>query len=258
MGVLERFSLKDRTVVLTGGAGRFGRQIVEGLVQAGARVYMASRGIDALQELAEEYCRQGHDVRALQLDQGEEESIRKLYETITRESERIDVLVNNAVLRPMADWDSPAKEFTYSMEVNATGTFLLTRLFGERMAEQGGGSIVNIGSIHGMIGPDFTLYEGLDWGMPADYFYQKGGMIQLSRYAASRLGPRGVRVNTISPGGLYDGQDPRFVERYNARTFLGRMANDTDLQGLVVFLASDASVYITGVNIPLDGGYTSK
>jgi NAD(P)-dependent dehydrogenase (short-subunit alcohol dehydrogenase family) len=134
----------------------------------------------------------------------------------------------------------------------------MTRAFGMHMAGNRRGSIVNIGSIKGMVGPDLTLYEGLDWGVPPDYFFHKGGMLQLTRYAAALLGPRGVRVNLLSPGGFYDGQDPRFVERYNARTFLGRMANESDLKGAIVFLASDASAYITGANLPVDAGYTAK
>jgi NAD(P)-dependent dehydrogenase (short-subunit alcohol dehydrogenase family) len=111
-----------------------------------------------------------------------------------------------------------------------------------------------------MVGPDYSLYEGLNlgWGIDPDYFVHKGGMIQLTRFAASKLGPRGVRVNVINPGGLLTNQDPQFVARYNARTFLRRMANNTDLKGVIVFLASDASCYITGANIPVDGGYTAK
>jgi NAD(P)-dependent dehydrogenase (short-subunit alcohol dehydrogenase family) len=109
-----------------------------------------------------------------------------------------------------------------------------------------------------MVGPDFTLYEGLGWGTPPDYFFHKGGMVQLTRFAASKLGPKNVRVNCIIPGGFYTDQDPRFVKRYEARTFLGRMANDTDLKGTIVFLASDASAYITGASLAIDGGYTAK
>ena len=118
--------------------------------------------------------------------------------------------MNNAVLRPMGDWSSPAAEFAKSMEVNATGLFLMTRAFGEQMAECGQGSIINLGSIQGVLGPDYTLYEGLDWGSPPDYFFHKGGMVQLTRFAASKLGPRGVRVNTIIAGGLFSEQDPTF------------------------------------------------
>jgi NAD(P)-dependent dehydrogenase (short-subunit alcohol dehydrogenase family) len=158
----------------------------------------------------------------------------------------------------MKDWDSPAGDFARSMEVNATGMFLMVRAFGDVMAAQGAGSIINISSIQGNIGPDYTLYEGLGWGVPPDYYFHKGGLICFSRYAASKLGPRGVRVNAVSPGGFFNQQNPVFVERYNARTFLGRMASATDLMGVVVFLASDASSYITGANIAVDGGYTAK
>jgi len=108
-----------------------------------------------------------------------------------------------------------------------------------------------------VVGPDFSLYEGLGWDIPPDYFFHKGGMIQLTRYAASKLGPQGVRVNCISPGGFFNDQDSVFLERYSARTVLGRMANEEDLQGVIVFLASDASAYITAANIPVDGGYTA-
>ena len=171
---------------------------------------------------------------------------------------RVDILVNNSVLRPMRDWSDPAAEFARSMEVNATGLFMMTRAFGDHMARQGGGSIINIGSMQGSVGPDFTLYEGLPWNVPPDYFFHKAGLVQLTRYAAAKLGPHGVRVNAVSPGGFFNGQDPRFVERYHARTFLGRMANETDLKGAIVFLASDAAAYITGANLAIDGGYTCK
>ena len=135
---------------------------------------------------------------------------------------------------------------------------MMTRTFGNHMAEQGKGSIINISSIQGMIGPDYTLYEGLDMPVPPDYYFHKGGVLQLTRHAASTLGPKGVRVNVISPGGLLGNQGEKFIKRYSARTFLGRMADQEDLKSAIVFLASDASAYITGANIPVDAGYTAK
>ncbi len=258
MNVLEQFRLNGKVAVVTGGAGLFGRQIAEALAEAGAKTFMASRDLAKLQKQAEIFNSAGLDVTALQLDQGSEESINNLLERIVQTAGGVDVLVNNAVLRPMKDWDSPAKDFAKSMEVNATGIFMMTRTFGQHMAQRGKGSIINVSSIQGNVGPDFTLYEGLGWGTPPDYFFHKGGMIQLTRFAASKLGPRGVRVNCISPGGFYNGQDPVFLKRYNARTFLGRMADENDLKGVIAFLASDASAYITGVNILVDGGYTAK
>jgi NAD(P)-dependent dehydrogenase (short-subunit alcohol dehydrogenase family) len=258
VNVLKTFDLSGKTALVTGGAGLYGRQIVEAMAEAGARTFVASRNLEKLQKLAEDFAEMGLTIEPLQYDQGSEESISQLRDEIFDRTDRLDILVNNSVLRPMEDYYSSASLFEESMKVNATGLFLMLRAFGEKMAAQGSGSIVNVGSIQGMVGPDMTLYEGLGWTIPPDYFFHKGGMHQLTRYAASVLGPRNVRVNTISPGGFFNNQDAVFVERYNARTFLGRMANETDLKGVVVFLASDASAYLTGANIPVDGGYTAK
>ena len=136
----------------------------------------------------------------------------------------------------------------------------MCRAFGNKMAEQGFGSIINIGSYMGLLGPDDTLYRGCSFNAfdSVDYFFHKGGMTNLTRFMASYYGPKNVRCNILEPGGFYNGQDEVFVERYNDRTFLKRMANETDLMGAVVFLASDASSYITGAVIPVDGGYTAK
>ncbi len=252
------FDLTGRVALVTGGAGLYGRQIAEALAEAGARTIMASRDVAKLQQQADVFKKRGLDVTAEQLDQGKEESVLSLRDRLIDAYGRIDILVNNAVLRSMKSWDDSTEAFERSIEVNVTGVFLMTRAFGDHMAEQGGGSIVNVGSIQGMVGPDYSLYEGLGMGTAPDYFVHKGGMIQLTRFAASHLGPHGVRVNTISPGGFFNEQDERFVARYNARTFLGRMADEQDLKGVIVFLGSNASRYITGVNIPVDGGYTAK
>jgi NAD(P)-dependent dehydrogenase (short-subunit alcohol dehydrogenase family) len=254
--VQELFDLHGRVAVVTGGSGLFGRQIVEALAEAGARTIMASRNLDNLHVQVELFRQSGLDVEAIQYDQSHEESIQRLLRQSLDLAGKVDILVNNAVLRTMQGWDDPATCFSQSMEINATGLFLMTRTFGDYMAALGRGSIINVGSIQGVVGPDFTLYEGLNWGTPPDYFFHKGGLLQLTRYAAAVLGPRGVRVNAISPGGLFNNQDDRFVKRYNARTMLGRMVNHTDLKGGIVFLASDASAYVTGANIAVDGGYT--
>ncbi len=258
MNVLDSFKLNGKVAVVTGGAGLYGRQMVEALAEAGAKTFTVGYTQKKEEDIAQHYREAGLDVTALQYDQSSEESIRSLLDTIVRQVGRVDILVNNTVTRPMKAWDSPTEAFEKSMQVNATGLFLMTRYFGDHMAQKGGGSIVNIGSIHGLIAPDFTLYEGLGWGAPPDYFFHKGGMLQLTRYAASVLGPKGVRVNVISPGGFFNNQEDIFVQRYNKRTLLERMANDTDAKGAVVFLASDASAYITGANIVLDAGYTVK
>ena len=259
MNTLETFSLKGKVALITGGAGKYGRQIVAAVAEAGAETYIASRNLDALEAEAAKLREQGCNVTALQLDQSDESSILNVRDTILNKSSKIDILVNNAVSRPMQNgYESDAGTFAESMKVNATGLFMITRAMGDVLTD--GGSIVNIGSMQGMIGPDPTIYEGTNMsGWYPDYFFHKGGMINFTRFIASYYGAKGIRCNCISPGGFRTESTPeRFVEQYSRRTFLGRMAGETDLKGIVVFLASDASVYITGTNIPVDGGYTAK
>jgi NAD(P)-dependent dehydrogenase (short-subunit alcohol dehydrogenase family) len=261
MGILERFSLQGKVALLTGGAGLYGRQILSALAEAGASTYVAARHLEPLEELAAAHRRQGLDVHALQYDQGDEDSVLALRDALLKAAGRVDILVNNAVLRPMKKgYRDAASTFAESMQVNATGLFVITRALGDVMAEQGGGSIVNIGSIQGMIGPDPTIYRGTEMsGWYPDYFFHKGGTINFTRFIASYYGPRGVRCNCVSPGGFRTEAHPEaFVRQYSDRTFLGRLANPTDLMGIIVFLASAASEYITGANIPVDGGYTAK
>ena len=261
MKILDRFRLEGKVAVVTGGAGLYGRQIVRALAEAGAETVVASRNLAALEALAGEWRNEGLSVTALRVDQGDEASVLALRDTVLERWGRVDILVNNAVTRPLKDgFQSPAAAFEESMRVNATGLFVITRAFGDAMAAQGHGSIINIGSIQGMIAPDPTLYRGTTMHAWApDYFFHKGGMINFTRFIASYYGEKGIRCNCISPGGLRTANHPEaFVRQYGDHTFLGRLADDTDLMGAVVFLASDASVYITGVNLPVDGGYTAK
>lgn len=259
MIILDTFNLAAKTALVTGGAGLYGQQIVRALAEAGARTYIASRNIEALEKIAAEYKEKGHDVRALQLDQADESSIMDARTKIQEESATLDILVNNAVARPLTNgYFSDAEEIRKSMEVNGAGLIILTRAMGEIMAD--GGSIINIGSIMALTGVEPANYKSTDMsGWIPDYYFHKGGMVNMTRFWASYYGPRDIRVNCLHPGGLQTSQHPQaFVENYSERTCLGRMANDTDLMGSVVFLASDASSYITGANIPVDGGYTAK
>ncbi len=261
MKVLESFSLKGKVALLTGGAGLYGRQIVEALAEAGATTYIASRNLVELEKVADELRSVGGDVTALPLDLEDEASIHSLIETIIRRSGRLDVLVNNAVTRcACASWDQPMEAFDASLHVNASALFCLTRLASDEMRKTGGGSVINIGSYMGLLGPDPLNYVGTDMMQTPSpiYFFEKGGMVNFTRFAASVLGPHGIRVNAIHPGGLAATQPAAFVRNYCANTMLGRLANATDLKGVIVFLASDASAYLTGTNIPVDGGYTAK
>jgi len=262
MNVLESFSLKGKVALLTGGAGLYGRQIVAALAEAGAKLYIASRGLEALEKVAAEERARGFDVTALQLELGSNESIEALHARIMSENDHFDILANNAVTRcACAGWDKPLEYYDESLHINASALFKLTYLFAEEMKKQQNGSIINIGSMMGMVGVENANYEGTNMGKNPGpvYFYEKGGMINFSRWAASILGEYNVRVNCLSPGGFQTPDHPEaFVKQYSARTQLGRMANSTDLKGIIVFLASDASAYITGTNIPVDGGYTAK
>lgn len=262
MNVLESFSLKGKVALLTGGAGLYGRQIVAALAEAGAKLYIASRGIEALEKVAAEERTRGFDVTALQFDLGSNKSIEALHDKIISKNDSFDILVNNAVTRcACSGWDKDMEYYDESLHVNASALFKLSYLFAEDMKKQQSGSIINIGSMMGMVGVEMANYTGTDMGKNQSpiYYYEKGGMINFSRWAASVLGEYNVRVNCLSPGGFNTPDQPEaFVKQYSARTQLGRMANSTDLKGVIVFLASDASAYITGTNIPVDGGYTAK
>ena len=261
MRVLESFSLKGKVALLTGGAGLYGRQIAEALAEAGATTYLASRNLVELEKVAATLRSAGGEVIALQLDLEDESSIHGLVEAIMQRAGRLDVLVNNAVTRcACASWDLSMDTFDASLRVNASALFCLTRLAADEMKKTGGGSVINIGSYMGLLGPDPTNYVGTDMMKTPSpiYFFEKGGMVNFTRFAASVLGPHGIRVNAIHPGGFASNQPAAFVQNYCANTMLGRLANATDLKGVIVFLASEASAYLTGTNIPVDGGYTAK
>lgn len=262
MNVMESLSLKGKVALVTGGAGLYGRQIVAALAEAGATTYIAARGIEALEAVAAEERARGYDVTALPLDLDSEHSIENLHAEIISRSGRCDVLINNAVTRnPEATWSSGSMEaYDKSLRINASALFKITQLFAVNMQANKSGSIINIGSMMGSVGVEAANYAGTNMhDNPSPiYFFEKGGMLNFTRWAASILGPDNVRVNCISPGGFENGQPAPFIKAYSERTQLGRMANATDLKGVIVFLASDASAYITGANIPVDGGYTAK
>jgi NAD(P)-dependent dehydrogenase (short-subunit alcohol dehydrogenase family) len=254
----RKFGLHGKVVVLTGGAGIYGRGLASDLAAAGATLVLASRNLVELERVAKEECAKGGAVTAEAFDQGDENSIISLRDRLLAKHGRIHGLVNNAVARPMRGHADALAQWRQSMDVNGTGLFALTRAFGDEMAKCGQGSIVNVGSIFGMVGPNLANYEGTEYAAVPDYFFHKGGMVSLTRYFASVYGGSGIRVNCVSPGGFFTGQHPLFVERYRRGTMLNRMASADDLGGPVIFLLSDAAAYVTAVNLPVDGGYTGK
>ena len=254
MNMNELLSLKGKVILITGGTGLYGRPMFEALAEVGGKVITASRSLENAEQVVSEMQKSGLDVHAMQVDQADHASVLKLKNDIQVKFGRLDTFVNNAVARPMRKYNDPLEAFAESMRINATGMFDITREMANLIADSGGGTIVNIASMQGMFGADFKLYEGTEMDSPPDYHFHKGGMITLTKYLARKLASKKVRVNCISPGGLYGGQPETFVQKYVNKVPAGRMAGADDIKGVVVFLVSDASAYINGENILMDGG----
>jgi NAD(P)-dependent dehydrogenase (short-subunit alcohol dehydrogenase family) len=261
VSVLDRFSLKGRVALVTAGAGPlFGSSISHALAEAGATVITASRSLDANQQFAETLRAAGHDAHGLQFDLSDPASIRQLHRDVIDRFGRLDVLVNSALTRDGHKGGLEDQDTDIWMRAAAgdfAGLFLICQQFLPDMVRQGRGSIINISSIYGVVSNDPTLYQGTSMVQPPTYNFVKAGMINYTRYLACYYGKQGVRANCISPGGYFDNQPEPFVHNYCQRVPVGRMLDHDDIQGAVVFLASDASAYVTGHNLLVDGGWTS-
>lgn len=256
MNVMELFSLKQKVVLVTGGAGNYGKSITEGLAEAGATVVIASRNLDAIEKTAGDFRVAGFDVHGMPLDQADPASVRALKQSIQEQFGKLDVFINNAVSRPMKGYNAPIEQFAESMQVNATGMMDLMREMTDLIVQSGGGSVINISSMMGMFAPIYSNYEGIP-GMgdiAPDYCFHNAGLIMLTRFMAKTFADKNIRFNCISPGGLFNNQPEKFVENYCKKVPLGRMANKDDIKGLVVLLSSEAGAYINGENILIDGG----
>jgi len=258
MDIKTLFDLSGRVAIVTGGTGLYGTPISEALAEAGAHVIIASRNRARCDEWAAELVKRGLRASGESYDQGSEPSILEFRNRVLGQYGAVDVLVNNAVGRSMRRYSDSLDAWRQSLDINGAGVFAISRAFLDPMMERGKGSMINISSIQGVVAPDFQNYAGTAMTTPPDYQFHKHGLIGLTKYLAAWAGPSGVRVNAISPGGLQtkDNTVEPFLTQYCRRVFLGRMARHDDIKGAVVFLASDASGYITGVNIPVDGGYS--
>jgi NAD(P)-dependent dehydrogenase (short-subunit alcohol dehydrogenase family) len=260
--IQELMSLAGRVAVVTGGAGHLGRTICEALAELGAATVIVDRQgtKECASKLAQDF---KVETLALDVELADEVATRAIADQVRARFGRCDILVNNAAFvgtSDLAGWAVPFAEqstatWRQAIEVNLTTAFVLSQAMAPLLAAQAG-SIINIASIYGNLGPDWRRYEGTALGNPAAYAASKGGLIQLTRWLATTLAPR-VRVNAISPGGIARGQPKAFVEQYVAQTPMQRMAREEDIKGVVAFLASDASAYVTGQNIMVDGGYSA-
>ena len=253
----DLFSLEGRVAIVTGAAGLYGPPISEALAAAGATVVLAARGVGAVEAFAAELGSKGHSAIGHQLDQADARSIDLLCGDVLERFGRIDVLVNNAVHRSGGDFfGTRGEDFEATHRVNRTGLFRITQRCAGAMAEAGSGSIINVSSIYGAVGPDFTIYSETGMTNAPSYAYDKGGMIAFSRYLATCLGPQGIRSNCLVPGGPGN-QAGTALGSATAVAPTAAHGRGRRRQGPVLFLASDASVMLP-LSLPVDGGWTAR
>jgi NAD(P)-dependent dehydrogenase (short-subunit alcohol dehydrogenase family) len=257
--------LTGRTAIITGGAGNLGRAMASALLESGARVALVDREDSDLDGAAHALAgKTSGQVVACATDLESEADRLEVAREVQSRFETIDILINNAGFvgdSRLTGWVAPFEQqsmesWRRAMEVNLAAPFHLSQLLAPQLAAHERGSIINIGSIYGMLGPDLGLYQGTTMGNPGAYAASKGGLLQITRWLATSLAPA-IRVNCITPGGIARGQPEVFVDRYVARTPLGRMGVEEDFKGAALFLASDLSRWVTGQNIVVDGGWSA-
>lgn len=258
-------SLAGRVAVVTGGSGHLGSCFCRGLAELGASVVVLdqdeARADATAAAVAAEH---GGRTMAVPVDLADDAGVRRVPSLVEAELGGVDILVHCASLvgtTALDGWavpfeDQSVETWRKAMDVNLTSAFVLSQSAAPLLRRSGKGSVVLVGSIYGLVGPQWALYEGGKLGNPAAYAASKGGLAQFTRWLATTLAPD-VRVNTLSPGGIMRGHEDPFLARYTERTPLGRMATETDMLGGLVYLASDLSSYVTGHDLVIDGGWTA-
>ena len=254
-------NLSGRNALITGGSGHIGRVAAETLLELGARVALVD--LDAAACKAEAR-RMGRNALAFPCDLADEKAVRRVVRAATARMKGLDILIHCAGYvgtTKVTGWAVPFEEqslkaFEKAMRVNLGAAFVIVQEAQKALMSSGHGSIILFSSIYGVVGPDMSLYEGTKMANPAGYNASKGGLLQLTRYLATIMAPK-IRVNAISPGGVWRNQPESFKRRYEKRTPLRRMACEEDMKGAVAYLAGDLSAYVTGHNLVVDGGWTA-
>jgi len=268
----QLFDLTGRSAVVTGGAGLLGRQFCQTLAEAGAAVAVVDINAGEAKSVAEDINQTGGRGMAIPTDITDPDSVAAMVDSTLKAFGRLDILVNSAALDPKFDPEGiaeqgqnafetfPLEGWQQAIEVNLTGMFLCTQDAVKPMLAQGRGVVVNLCSMYGLVGPDQRLYqrEGRPpQYKPVTYSVTKAGVLGMTQYLAAYYGAKNIRVNALTPGGVFNQHDEEFVKAYSARAVLGRMAEQDEMNGALLFLASDASSYMTGANLVVDGGWTA-
>jgi NAD(P)-dependent dehydrogenase (short-subunit alcohol dehydrogenase family) len=260
----EMFDLSGKVVILTGAAGFLGSEFADVLSEAGANVVLADIREHECKDLAKNLSKKYSTAPlGIFVDVTDKTSVEEMVNRIVSKYSKIDSLINNAIYEPRTrDLHAPLEDFSLEnwnkvIAVNLTGVFLCAQAVGKQMVRQGYGSIINISSIYGIVGADQRIYGKSGINSSVAYAASKGGVVNLTRFLATYWEGKNIRVNALTLGGVFNRQDNEFVKNYCYRTPLGRMANKWDYRGAILFLVSDASLYMTGANLIVDGGWTA-
>jgi NAD(P)-dependent dehydrogenase (short-subunit alcohol dehydrogenase family) len=261
--VKQLMDMSGRTALITGATGGLGLYIAETIAELGGSLILVDKPSTNYSALIGKLKQYKCSTKCIDCDLESDKQRTDLINTIKDKDISVDILINNAAFVGTTDlkgWttsfeDQSVDTWRRAIEVNLTAAFHLSKELYPQLKKSGKGSIINIASIYGVSAPDHSLYESTSMGNPAAYSVSKGGLIQLTRWLSTTISPN-VRVNSISPGGVFRNQPKAFIERYEKRTPLGRMATEEDFKGIIAYLASDMSRYVTGQNINIDGGWT--
>ena len=270
-GISKLFDIKNRNIVITGSSGLLGSQYANTLSAAGANVILVDLDSAKNKKLENSLIKKyGTRARSYTTDISNIQEVKKLAKNVLGDFKKIDGLINNAAYtskgakaestKPYGSFENfPIKIWQKSIDINLTGVFFCSQVFGKIMVKQGKGVIVNIASTYGLVGADQRIYGKSGLNLPISYAATKGAVVNLTKYLAAYWSGKSIRVNTLSPGGVRDTtyQDKKFIKKYSEKTILGRMARKDEYNGAMLFLISDASSYMTGSNLIVDGGWTA-